>query len=146
MTKIKNLPYSVEDVKVITISCMPKITDEYSRFPFAIPCPDVSSTTVILCSVFFRLRAARACSFGQSRFIYVRTRTAIPPRLRLAVSRTTPFKHHNNDRCKRYNGIILKTVQLATPRGSFRQLGSIAHRGPACNLNAALHRHYCNAP
>lgn len=71
------------------------ITDEYSWYPFVIPCPEVSSTMIILCS-FFRLRTTRAYSFGQRCFIYVRT--AIPTRVRVGVSRTNPFKHQDNDR------------------------------------------------
>ncbi|XP_047135315.1 uncharacterized protein LOC101237188 [Hydra vulgaris] len=60
--KSKNLSFSTEEVKRVCSNCQicselkPKFyrssnvfIDEHSRYPFAFPCPDISSTTVVKC-------------------------------------------------------------------------------------------------
>lgn len=91
------------------------IVDEFSRFPFAIPCPDISATTVISClqSLFslFGLPAYvhsdRGASFMSSdlkNFLHSQG---------VATSRTTAYNPQGNGQVERYNGIIWKTIQLA---------------------------------
>jgi len=92
------------------------VIDEYSRFPFAFPCPDISANSVIQClySLFAifgapaYIHSDRGTSFmsGQLRqFLHERG---------VATSRTTPYHPQGNAQCERYNGIIWKTIQLAT--------------------------------
>ena len=91
------------------------IVDEYSRFPFAYPCPDMTSSTVIRC--FSQLFAI----FGMPNFIHSDQGTSfMSSELKnyltekgVATSRTTPYNPEGNGQCERYNGIIWKTVQLA---------------------------------
>ncbi|KFD67823.1 hypothetical protein M514_19906 [Trichuris suis] len=65
--------------------------DEYSRFPFAFPCADTSSTSVIKAMTeLFSL-----CDMG------------------VACSRTTPYNPQGNGQAERYVGIIWKTITLA---------------------------------
>ena len=157
--KVKNLPYSVEDVKRMTSNCptcakckpqyhrppsanlikastpferlsvdfkgplpsstsnkyMLTIVDEFSRFPFAFPCSDMTSVTIIECfSVLFSMfgmpsyiHSDRGASFMSSEvrsFLHGRE---------IATSRTTPYNPQGNGQCERYNGIIWRSVNLA---------------------------------
>lgn len=155
--RVKNLPFSMEDVRRITNSCQicaelkPRfhrtegnlikatspferlsmdfkgplpthtknqyiltIVDEFSRFPFAIPCTDVSTTTVIkhlthLFSVFgipAYIHSDRGASFMSHDLKSFLTSQGI------ATSRTTPYNPRGNGQVERYNGIIWKTVML----------------------------------
>lgn len=154
-----NLPFSLDDVKKITMNCMicaeikPRfyrkssgqlikatkpferlnvdfkgpipsssrniylltIIDEYSRFPFAVPCSDTSSSTVIkafsqIFSVFGRpsyIHSDRGTSFLS------RELTSYLHERGIATSLTTPYNPQGNGQTERYNGIIWKTIQLA---------------------------------
>jgi len=91
------------------------IVDEFSRFPFAIPCRDLSSATVIKClsylfSIFGMpayIHSDRGAAFlSQELTTFLCTRG-------IATSRTTPYNPAGNGQVERYNGIIWKTVQLA---------------------------------
>lgn len=91
------------------------IIDEYSRFLFTIPCPDIKASSVIqnLCSLFV--------IFGLPAYIYSDRETAfISERINqvlrkqeVAVSRTTLYNSQGNGQCERYNCIIWMTIQLA---------------------------------
>ena len=91
------------------------IIDEYSRFPFIIPCPDVTATTVIqgLCSLFAILGvpASIHTDWGAA-FMSEDLKSFLHAR-RVAVSCTSPYNPQGNGLCEQYNGIIWKTVQLA---------------------------------
>ena len=155
----RNLPFSVEDVRLITKNCrvcceckpsyhkpeqahlikatqpferlnldfkgplpsetrntfMLTIIDEYSRFPFVFPCPDVSTNTVEKCltqlfSVFGMpkyVHSDRGSSFMSTELKqYLRNNG-------IAASRTTPYNPQCNGQTERYNGIIMKTIELA---------------------------------
>lgn len=154
----KNLPFSLEDIKRITNSCLvcselkPRfcknegrlikatspfeklsldfkgplpsksknrfiltILDEYSRFPFAIPCPDVSAVSVInsLRNIFsiFGMPAYIHSDRGSS-FMSYELKSFLTSQ-GIATSRTTAYNPLGNGQVERYNGIIWRTVQLA---------------------------------
>ncbi|CAI6371236.1 unnamed protein product [Macrosiphum euphorbiae] len=91
------------------------IVDEYSRFPFAVPCRDISSTTVInslwqLFSIFGMpayIHSDRGSSFMSQEL------TTFLHNHGIATSRTTPYNPEGNGQAERYNGIIWKAIQLA---------------------------------
>lgn len=89
--------------------------DEYSRFPFAIPCPDMSTPTVIKCldSIFTLCgmpgytHSDRGKSFMSSDLVkYLTSRN-------IATSHGTPYHPIGNGQVERYNGVIWKAVRLA---------------------------------
>ena len=91
------------------------VVDEYSRFPFAIPCPNVATETVIKClEVLFSLcgmpefiHSDRGSYFMSEELInYLRSRG-------IASSRSTPYHPTGNSQVERYNGIVWKSVRLA---------------------------------
>ena len=91
------------------------IIDEYSRFPFAIPCADMTSATVIkcLCSVF--------SMFGMPSFIHTdRGSSLVSKELRefltsrgISCSRTTPYNPEGNGQVEKGNHTIWRAVTLA---------------------------------
>lgn len=91
------------------------IVDEYSRFPFAYPCPDLSTNTVIeklvdLFSIFGMptyVHSDRGTSFLSKEMKDFLHRKGI------ATSYTTPYNPQGNGQTERYNGIIWRTIQLA---------------------------------
>ena len=91
------------------------IIDEFSRFPFAFPCPDMNTSTVIQCLVqLFSL-------FGMPGFIHTDQGTSfMSSELKefltvkgVSTSRTTPYNPEGNGQVERYNGIIWRTIRLA---------------------------------
>ena len=90
------------------------MVDKYSRFPFAFPCPDMATATVVRCltSVF--------AIFGMPAFIHSdRGAQFMSSELRafltskgVAMSRTSPYRPEANGQCERYNRTIWKAVQL----------------------------------
>lgn len=91
------------------------IVDEFSRFPFAIPCSDISSTTVIthLRNIFsiFGMPGYIHSDRGSS-FMSLELKSFLTS-LGVATSRTTAYNPKGNGQVERYNGIIWKSVQLA---------------------------------
>ena len=91
------------------------IVDEFSRFPFAIPCPDVSANSVIrsldtLFAVFGAptyIHSDRGASFMSNEVkTYLHS-------LGTATSHTTPYNPRGNGQAERFNGTIWKAVTLA---------------------------------
>ena len=91
------------------------IIDEYSRFPFAYPCRDISSKTVKACLLeLFSL-------FGLPSFVHSDRGAAFMSDevkqflqgLGIVSSRTTPYNPRGNSQCERYNAIVWNTVGLA---------------------------------
>ena len=88
------------------------VTDEFSRFPFAFPCRDVSAKTVIQCS------AQLFCLFGMPGYVHSDRGSAfMSSELRefllsrnVATSRTTPYHPEGNSQCERLNSTWWKTV------------------------------------
>lgn len=91
------------------------IIDEYSRFPFAYPCKDMSSSTVINCLKDLFL------TFGQPLYIHSDRGTSFMSEefktfLRnsnIASSRTTPYNPRGNGQVERLNGTLWRTIQLS---------------------------------
>ena len=91
------------------------IIDEYSRFPFAFPCSNMTTNTVIdcLCQLF--------SIFGMPAYIHSDRGSAfMSSELQnfliskgIATSRTTSYNPQCNGQTERYNGIIWKAVTLA---------------------------------
>ena len=88
--------------------------DEFSRFPFAIPCPDTSSKSVIksldqifsLCGYPNYIHSDNAAAFLSDQVeTYLRDRG-------VAHSKSTPYHPTGNSQIERYNGVIWKAIQL----------------------------------
>ena len=90
------------------------VIDEYSRFPFAVPCENVSSLSVTsaLCQIFsiFGIPSYIHSDCG-SGFMSKELRDNLHSK-GIATSRTTPYNPQGNGLVERYNGIIWKTVTL----------------------------------
>lgn len=103
------LPSSTRNKYILTV------VDEFSRFPFAFPCADMASSTVIkhLQSLFYL--------FGMPSYVHSDRGTSFLSQevqqflnsCGIASSRTTPYNPRGNGQAERYNGIIWKTVNLA---------------------------------
>ena len=85
------------------------IVDEYSRFPFAIPCPNMTTTNVIKClaellilcgAPDYRHSDRGACFMSQELQEYVTKRG-------IATSKSMPYHPKGNEQGERFNGIIL---------------------------------------
>ncbi|KAK3726270.1 hypothetical protein QZH41_003048 [Actinostola sp. cb2023] len=91
------------------------IIDEFSRFPFVFPCPDVSTTTVIKClTTLFSL-------FGMPAYVHSdRGASFMSHELRafltekgVAMSRTTSYNPAGNGQVEKYNGTIWKAITMS---------------------------------
>ena len=89
------------------------VIDEFSRYPFCIPCADISAVTVIKClDRIFSL-------FGTCQYVHSdRGSSFMSKQLKgyllskgIASSRTTPYHPQGNSQCERYNGVIWKAIQ-----------------------------------
>ncbi|KAG6449422.1 hypothetical protein O3G_MSEX006055 [Manduca sexta] len=91
------------------------IIDEFSRFPFAFACKDMTANTVINClnEVFY--------TFGTPLYIHSDRGTSFMSQeltqylvsLGIACSRTTPYNPQGNGQVERLNGTLWKTIQLS---------------------------------
>ena len=89
--------------------------DEFSRFPFAFPCKDMCTNTVIKC--FIQLFT----TFGMPAFVHSdRGPSFMSDELKqflhskgIATSRTTAYNPKGNGQVERLNGTVWKTVNLA---------------------------------
>lgn len=91
------------------------IIDEYSRFPWAFPCQNSDSPTVIkwLTSIFDIFGTPSSIhSDNGSAFISQEFR-AFMLRKGISWSNSTKYNARGNGQCERYNGVIWKGVQLA---------------------------------
>ena len=90
------------------------ITDEFSRFPFAFACSDLSSATVVKC--FCQLFTI----FGMPDFVHSDRGTSfMSNELKsflhskgIATSRTTPYNPRCNGQVEKLNGTLWKAIQL----------------------------------
>ncbi|QQP40012.1 Uncharacterized protein FKW44_013906, partial [Caligus rogercresseyi] len=91
------------------------IVDEFSRFPFAFPCPDLQTSTVIRC-------LEKLFSFcGTPSYIHSDRGTSFLSRefkqfllgLGVSSSSSTPYHPEGNSQVERYNGIIWKSICLS---------------------------------
>ena len=97
------------------------IIDEYSRFPFVFPCPNILLQTVIkclnqlfsLCGTPGYIHSDRGSSFISREIKEYLSQKGI------ATSRSTLYHPTGNAQCERYNGIVWKSVRLALKTHSF---------------------------
>ena len=91
------------------------VIDKYSRFPFAIPCPNISTETVIkclkaifsLCGMPEFIHSDRGSSFISVELTnYFRNRG-------IASSHSTPYHPTGNSQVERFNGILWKAIRHA---------------------------------
>ena len=90
------------------------IVDEYSRFPFVYPCPDVSAASVIKCLL------SLFSIFGLPNYIHSDRGSAFMSRelqtfltgKGIASSRTTAFNPAGNGQVEKFNGTIWKAVTM----------------------------------
>ena len=90
------------------------VIDEYSRFPFAIPAPDVSAlSTITSLSQLFSLTGLPSYVHSDrgSAFVSKELREYLLEH-GVATSRTSPYNPQGNGLTERYNGIIWKAVTL----------------------------------
>lgn len=154
--RLKNLPFSTEDVKKVCKNCkicselkptfyrkpveqlikatqpwerisidfkgplsgrnkyMLIVVDEFSRFPFAFPCANMTTETVIQCL------GQLFCLFGYPSYVHSdRGASFMSLELKryltdrgVASSRTTPYHPTGNGQCERVNQTIWRTVKL----------------------------------
>ena len=103
------LPSSSRNKYILTI------VDEYSRFPFVIPCPDISASTIIksldsifsLCGMPGFIHSGRGSSFMSADVKNYLTSRGV------ATSHSTPYHPIGNGQVERYNGIVWKSIRLA---------------------------------
>ena len=90
------------------------VIDEYSRFPFVIPCPNVSASSLIkyldsvfaLCGIPGFAHSDRGSAFISAELTsYLTSRD-------IASSHSTPYYPIGNGQVERYNGIVWKSIQL----------------------------------
>ena len=103
------LPSNIRNKYLLTI------VDEFSRFPFAVPCPDISSATVIKCLE----QVFSLCGFPTfihsdrgSSFISRELKSYLSEK-GIATSTSTPYHPIGNGQVERYNGLIWNNVHLA---------------------------------
>lgn len=102
------LPTNTQNKYILTI------IDEFSRFPFAFPCKDMATNTVIKClkEIFIMfgcpqfIHSDRGASFMSNEL-----RNFLVP-LGIACSRTTPYNPQCNGQVERLNGTLWKSIQL----------------------------------
>ena len=102
------LPSSSRNKYILTV------IDEFSRFPFAFPCPDVSANTVIQCLTqlfcIFGL-AGRIHSDRGAAFMSKEVKTFLQNK-GVATSRTTPYNPQGNGQVERLNGTLWRAITL----------------------------------
>lgn len=103
------LPSSSKNKYILTV------IDEWSRFPFAFPTPDITATTVTKCLnqlfVLFGMPGYIHSDRG-AQFLSAELKTFLHTR-GVATSRTTSYNPQGNGLTERYNGIIWKAVLLS---------------------------------
>ena len=91
------------------------VIDEYSRFPFAIPCPDSESSTVIKClTEIFAIFGTPGCIHSDNgpSLISAELKSFLLAH-GIATSNSAVYNPRGNGQCERYNGVIWKTIELA---------------------------------
>ncbi len=91
------------------------LVDEYSRYPFAFPCKDMSTDTVIshlleLFSMFGSPGSLHSDRGAQLESAKLRSFLVNNGTIK---TRTTPYSPQGNGQCERTNGTIMKSIRLA---------------------------------
>ena len=91
------------------------VVDEYSRFPFVFPCPDVSTNTVIKCltSLFSLVGMPAYVHSDRGASFMSRELREFLSSKRVASTRTTSYKPDGNGQAERSNGVIWKAVTMS---------------------------------
>ena len=91
------------------------VVDEYSRFPFAFPCKDMTSSTVVAClqQLFSMYGLPGYVHSDRAPDLIGKEVKTFLTQHGVATSRTSPYNPKGNGQCERYNGVIWKTVLLA---------------------------------
>ena len=91
------------------------VIDEYSRFPFVFPCPDMTAGTVMKClTLLFTV-------FGMPAYVHSdRGPSLVSQELHaflagkgVAVSHTTAYNPAGNGQVEKYNGTVWKAITMA---------------------------------
>ena len=96
--------------------------DEYSHFPFAFPCPNMHSSTVIKCLDQILTQCCMPSYIHSDRgtsFLSQELKQYLSQR-GIATSKSTPYHPIGNGQVERYNGIIWKTVRLSLKSKNLR--------------------------
>ena len=90
------------------------IVDEYSRFPFMFPCPDMTAATVIRClrSLFSMFGLPNAIHSDRGTNFMSQELKDYLTAHSIAQTRTTPYRPECNGQCERYNGVLWKSILL----------------------------------
>lgn len=91
------------------------IVDEYSRYPFAFPCSDITEDTVIQCLLqLFSLfgtpgsvHSDKGSQFLGRKVWHFLLKNGV------AKTRTCPYRPQGNGQCERINGTVQRTINLA---------------------------------
>ena len=91
------------------------VVDEYSRFPFAFPCPDMSAPTVKnkLIELFSVFGGPDFIHSDRGKQFLSETVKSFLLASGIGSSHSSPYNPRGNGQCERYNGIIWRAVQLA---------------------------------
>lgn len=102
------LPSTTNNKYILTV------VDEYSRFPFAFPCPNMHSKTVIKCleSIFGLCGMPSFIHSDQGPSFISQELKMYLSQKGVATSKTTPYHPIGNGQVERYNGIIWKAICL----------------------------------
>lgn len=89
--------------------------DEFSRFPFAFPCPNMNTETVIKCleQIFSLCGMAHYVHSDRGTSFMSRDLKAYLSQKGVATSRTTPYNPGGNGQVEKLNGTLWKAIQLA---------------------------------
>ena len=91
------------------------VIDEYSRFPFAFPCPNMHTSTVIRCLDQLFSLCGMPCyvhSDNAKSFISKELKDFLTKR-GVASSKSSPYHPTGNSQVERYNGVVWKAIRLA---------------------------------
>ena len=97
------------------------IIDEYSRFPFAFPCPNMHTQTVINClnQLFsFRSMLNYIHSDNEKSFVLKELKEFLLKR-GIASSKSSPYHPTGNSQVEHYIGVIWKAIRLALKTYNF---------------------------
>lgn len=88
------------------------VIDEFSRFPFVFPCPDITAGTIIKCFTALFSLFGMPCYVHSDRgasFMSKELRTFLTEK-GVATSRTTAYNPEGNGQVERYNNVIWKAI------------------------------------
>ena len=99
------------------------IVDEHSRFPFAYPCGDMTSATIINCLTDL------FCVFGLPEYVHSdrgksflsKDLTAFLTAKGIATSRSTPYHPTGNSQCERLNQTLWRSIKLLLATRGLRE-------------------------